>query len=227
MPPKSENAWDVQSGGRAADVTIGHMAILYAAQLSPTKPELIAGWLPRAPYCAGAPAAVDPVGAYRFDDPAGEVGIETHLVRDADGEICQVPLTYRSAPLDAATLVGEMEHSVLGRRYVYDATTDPVYVQQLLATVYNSGCEALQFVHVDGGEPQRIENTTRVRGSGMTGVETPTVTDVRAVADGTDTVIAAGGVTVVVHHRPLGVEPTGAVLRGEWDGGRGVLASMH
>ncbi|WP_430334074.1 CG0192-related protein [Rhodococcus sp. ACT016] len=203
------------------------MALLYAAQLSPSKPELIAAWLPVAPYGPGAPVALERSGAYRFDDPAGEVGIETHLMRDADGVIYQVPLTYRSAPLDGARSVGEMEHSVLGRRYVYDATTDPVYVQQLLSTIYGGGREADQFLHVDGAEPRPIDNTTHATGSGVTGVEPPTVTDVRAVPDGTDTVIEAGGVTVVVHHRPVEIEPGGPVLLGEWDGGRGVLATLR
>ncbi|ERN44030.1 hypothetical protein H849_20220 [Prescottella equi NBRC 101255 = C 7] len=49
----------------------------------------------------------------------------------------------------------------------------------------------------------------------------------RVSADGTDTVIEAGGTTVVVHHRPVGGEPTGPALLGEWDGGRGVLATLR
>ncbi|QBJ95908.1 hypothetical protein ERC79_07920 [Rhodococcus sp. ABRD24] len=203
------------------------MALLYAAQLSPTKPELISAWMPSAPYYPGGTPTLTPVGAYRFDDPAGEVGIEAHLVRDTDGAIYQVPLTYRSAPLAGARLAGEMEHSVLGHRYVYDATTDPVYVQQLLATIYGGGREAEQYVHIDGAEPRLIDNTAYASGSGVTGVEAPTVGDVRAVADGTDTVISAGGITVVVHHRPVEVEPDGPVLSGEWDGGRGVFASVR
>ncbi|MGC4856177.1 maltokinase N-terminal cap-like domain-containing protein [Micromonospora sp. DT4] len=68
-------------------------------------------------------------GAYRFDDPAGEVGIETMLVAAADGPVHQVPLTYRAAPLDDVDewLVGTTEHSALGRRWVYDGCADPVY----------------------------------------------------------------------------------------------------
>nr|WP_257910073.1 phosphotransferase [Janibacter limosus] len=48
--------------------------------------------------------------------------------------VYRVPLTYRDAPLEGAeaALVGEMEHSVLGHRWVYDAPHDPVYVTQLL-----------------------------------------------------------------------------------------------
>ncbi|RVW10004.1 hypothetical protein EGT67_07160 [Prescottella agglutinans] len=203
------------------------MAILYAAELSPSKPELIATWMPAAPYYRGGSPTLTPVGAYRFDDPAGEVGIETHLMRDADGTTYQVPLTYRSTPLAGARLAGEMEHSVLGHRYVYDATTDPVYVQQLLAAIFGGGREAEQYVHVDGAEPRLIDNTAYASGSGVTGAETPTVAGVSIRADGTDTVISAGGVTVVVHHRPVDVEPDGPVLQGEWDGGRGVFASMR
>ncbi|QKT13115.1 CG0192-related protein [Rhodococcus sp. W8901] len=203
------------------------MAILHAAQLSPSKPELIAAWMLAAPYYSGGAPTLTPVGAYRFDDPAGEVGIETHLVRDADGTIYQVPLTYRSAPLAGARLAGEMEHSVLGHRYVYDATTDPVYVQQLLATIYGGGREVEQYVEVEGSEPRLIDNTAYASGSGVTGAPTPTVTGVGVAADGPDTVISAGGTTVVVHHRPLDVEPGGPVLQGEWDGGRGVFASVR
>jgi len=203
------------------------MALLYAAQLSPTKPELIAAWLPTSPYYDGATASIEPVGAYRFDDPDGEVGIEVHLVRDADGTLYQVPLTYRAAPLPDGRPAGEMDHSVLGRRYVYDATTDPVFVQQLLDTVFGGGREADQFVHVDGAEPRRIDNSAHAWGAGAAGAPAPTVTDVRVSADGADTVIEAGGTTVVVHHRPLDGEATGPALLGEWDGGRGILATVR
>ncbi len=98
------------------------MAMLHQATLTPTKAELIAAWLPGQPWFAGDAGAVRLVGAYRFDDPAGEVGIESHLV-EVGGRTFHVPLTYRGAPLDGAEafLVGTMEHSVLGRRWVYDA----------------------------------------------------------------------------------------------------------
>lgn len=203
------------------------MAILYAAQLSPTKPEVIAAWLPSAAYYLGTTPVLEPVDAYRFDDPAGEVGIEIHLVRDADGSVYQVPLSYRGAPLPTARLVGEMKHSVLGHRYIYDATTDPVYVQQLLATIDGAGREAEQFVHADGAEPRKLENTMHVRGTGSGSLTVPTVTDIRTGTAGTDTVIEAGGTTVVVHHRPLDTASTGPALLGEWDTGRALLAQIR
>ncbi|WP_137724007.1 maltokinase N-terminal cap-like domain-containing protein [Prescottella subtropica] len=201
------------------------MALLYDATLSPTKPELVAAWLPVAPYGLAPTAPIEMVGAFRFDDPAGEVGIETHLVR-VDGATIQVPLTYRSAPLVGATVVAEMEHSVLGRRYVHDATTDPVYVQQVIAAIADAGHEAEQYVHVGDAAPQRIPSSVHVSGSGAPGVALPDTTHLHVALDGTDTVVEATGVTVVVHHRPLD-SADGPALLGEWSGGGGVLASLR
>ncbi|MEE2055954.1 hypothetical protein Q7514_00225 [Rhodococcus artemisiae] len=157
----------------------------------------------------------------------GESGIEIHLVRDADGSVYQVPLTYRGAPLPTARRVGEMEHSVLGHRYIYDATTDPVYVGQSLATIDGAGREAEQFLHVDGTAPRKVENTVRVRGNGSGSGAVPTVIEVRTTAAGTDTVIEAGDTPVVVHHRPGDTEPTGPALFGEWNTGRALLAHIR
>jgi hypothetical protein len=49
----------------------------------------------------------------------------------------QVPLTYRGAALPGAeaSLIGTTEHGVLGRRWVYDGTVDPVLVAQLVALI--------------------------------------------------------------------------------------------
>jgi len=58
------------------------MALIHRAQLTPTKRELIAGWLPTRPWSGNRAAGqVELIGAYRFDDPSGVVGIETLLVR--------------------------------------------------------------------------------------------------------------------------------------------------
>src|SRR5215218_7739419 len=100
------------------------MALLHRAEITPTKLELLDAWLPtRAWYRGPADPGLAKVGAFRFDDPAGEVGIETLLVQAGDGPVLQVPLTYRAAPLAGAEpwLIGTTEHSVLGRRWVYDA----------------------------------------------------------------------------------------------------------
>ena len=113
------------------------MALIYDATLRPTKTEIIASWLPGTGWFAGpARPDVQAVAAFRWDDPAGEVGVETHLVA-VDGEVLQVPLTYRAAPLTGADdfLLGTMDHSVLGQRWVYDAVGDPVYAEALAAAV--------------------------------------------------------------------------------------------
>src|SRR5699024_1919365 len=104
------------------------MADIYAAQLEPTKPEAVATYL-SARLGAGVTAQdLRMITSFRFDDPAGEVGCETHIVAvtaPQRGELLvQVPLTYRGAPLDGApaeALVTRMAHSVLGDRWVYDA----------------------------------------------------------------------------------------------------------
>src|SRR5690349_21374341 len=99
------------------------MALLHKATVTPTKLELLAGWLPGRRWHQSASGELERVAAFRFDDPAGAVGIETMLVRFGDGPVHHVPLTYRDAPLPGCDnwLIGTAEHSVLGKRWVYDA----------------------------------------------------------------------------------------------------------
>src|SRR5690349_3536567 len=143
------------------------VALIHRAQITPTKAELIAGWLPSRTWSGGAATPLEMLGAYRFDDPAGEVGIETHLVRTGRGEVLQVPLTYRGAPLDGAErhLLGTMEHTHLGRRWVYDGCGDPVYAAAVVTAIRTGGREADEWVEADGA-PVRREPTARVAGSG-------------------------------------------------------------
>lgn len=53
------------------------------------------------------------------------------LLVTRDGRVLQVPFSYRPEPLPGAddALVATMEHSVLGQRWVYDASRDPVAVE--------------------------------------------------------------------------------------------------
>lgn len=143
------------------------MALIHRATITPTKLELIAGWLPNQSWYEGDEVAPTAIGAYRFDDPDGEVGIETHLVRVGDGPVLQVPLTYRGGELPGAddALVGTTEHSVLGRRWVYDACGDPVYATALAAVLFRGGEQAVEHV-VDSEETRRP--SVVVRGSGQT-----------------------------------------------------------
>jgi hypothetical protein len=144
------------------------MAIIHKATLTPTKLDLLATWLPgRAWYPADAAPALQRVGACRFDDPDGEVGVEMLVLRAGDDLLLHVPLTYRAAPLPDAEhwLVGTTVHSVLGERYVYDGVGDPVYLEALVAAIRTGGQQAEEFVETESG-PQKRDTDLTVRGTG-------------------------------------------------------------
>ena len=110
------------------------MAIVYKTTLKPSKMELLSAWLPSRPWYQGTDSAPELVkaGGFRLDDPAGEVGLEFYVARHGAGERAtayHAPMTYQGAPLDGAgdALIGTTEHGVLGHRWVYDATRDPLF----------------------------------------------------------------------------------------------------
>ena len=125
------------------------MALYHRASIVPSKPEVLAGWVPTQPWCAAD--EITPIGAFRFDDPLHQVGLETHVV-DADGQALMVPLTYRSEPVEdgEAALVRTIEHSALGTRWVYDGFGDTTYLTMLAAVsltgtrLPSSSCGALR-----------------------------------------------------------------------------------
>ncbi|MCZ7438452.1 hypothetical protein O7598_18735 [Micromonospora sp. WMMC241] len=184
------------------------MALLHRAELRPSKLELLASWLPSRSWFAGEPgAAVSRVAAYRFDDPDGAVGMETLLVRSGDGPVLQVPLTYRGAPLAGADrfLVGTVAHSVLGRRWVYDAVGDPVYPPALAAAVLADAGQAQEYFEVDGERQVREPSMT------LTGSRTDRALPAGPadeVVDGDPTLIRAGGVELAVVRRPVAAMPS-------------------
>ncbi|MEV1075942.1 CG0192-related protein [Micromonospora parva] len=198
------------------------MALLHRATLRPTKLDLLTAWLPDRQWFAG-PKGVEVVsrGAYRFDDPAGEVGIETMLVAAADGPVHQVPLTYRASPLDGAEqwLVGTTEHSALGRRWVYDGCADPVYAAALAHAILTGGGQAEEYFEVDGRREVR-EPTMTIEVSETGSDNPPPVGALRRVVDGDSTLISTDTVELVVVRRPgAGADgTTGATLSGRWDG---------
>lgn len=197
------------------------MALLHRAELRPTKLELLTAWLPGRPWFAGtAGADATRVAGWRFDDPAGEVGIETMLVRVGDGPVLQVPLTYRGAPLPGADrwLVGTTEHSVLGPRWVYDGSADPVYASALAAAVLAGAGQAEEYFEVDGRREVRPPSMT-VTGSRVGGVEPPVVHALPEVVDGDLTLIRAEGIELALVRRPAtAAAPSDACLTGTWPG---------
>ncbi|WP_144760883.1 CG0192-related protein [Curtobacterium sp. 9128] len=190
------------------------MAVIHNAELRPSKTEAIAAWLPAQPWSGvgtGSEVTVD--GRFRFDDPDGEVGVETYLVHVGDGPVLHVPLTYRGAPLDGASafLITEMEHSVLGRRWVYDAVGDPVYADVLRRAIATGGHEAPLVAAVASDAPPPVNGTAVGSGSAPA---SPTVDAVRPVTVGALTTI--GDLTVLrVVGTPL---PAGGTLTATWQG---------
>ena len=82
------------------------MALLHQATLTPSKLDVLSAWVPAQPWLGEVDAStLQALGAYRFDDPAGEVGIETHVLQAASGQILHVPVTYRDEPLDGAQAI--------------------------------------------------------------------------------------------------------------------------
>jgi hypothetical protein len=116
------------------------MSIIHRTTLIPTKLELLTAWLPGQPWYQGGTSVpeLSKAGGFRLDDPEGEVGLEFMAATDESGYepvTYHVPLSYRGAPrpgMDHA-LIGTMEHGVLGKRWAYDGTRDPVLVTQMFA----------------------------------------------------------------------------------------------
>ena len=189
------------------------MALLHRATITPTQPEAVVGWVPTQPWAADlAPDAdVELVGAYRFDDPAGEVGLEGHLVRWGD-VVVHVPLTYRGAPLEGAeaALVCTMEHTALGNRWVYDGAADPVFTAMLAASTTTGVGQAAQLVEVDGRLVSRPPSV-RLGGGGWLDATLAVGDLLPAEPDGAWSVVRNDVLTLRIARRPAGGLPPAGV----------------
>ena len=134
------------------------MAIIHQASITPTKQEILDTELGR---------PVEILGSSRFDDPEGEVGIEGFVVR-RDGELLHVALTYRGVALDSdgARLIGTMQHSTLGPRWIYDAATDPVALDCFRRGILGEQEQAVLEVWADGERVGTREPTIRLSADG-------------------------------------------------------------
>ena len=183
------------------------MALIHQAELRPSKIELLEEWAPTQAWFEGSTGArLTSVASFRFDDPEGEVGIETILVRAGDGPAMQIPLTYRGAPLEGgeAWLIGSMQHSVLGPRWVYDAAGDPAYLAAVAAAALTGGGQAEQYVTKDG-ELVRREPTAVIFGSGKQGTPVPSLPSVGARSTRHvpgATVVEAGDIRILIVRVP-------------------------
>ncbi len=182
------------------------------ATLSPSKLDLLAGWLPQQSWFAGDAGDLERVAFFRFVDPDGEVGLDSMLVASA-GAVYHVPVTWRSAELEGGELIGTLEHSELGTRYGYDAPTDPVYVAELVRVI-REGDTGSDITNVETGQP--LPATAEVAGSGVTpGVDAQGQVRLIRVLDDEheDTHAARGLLTATWTHDGQQREDVLAVLR--------------
>ncbi|AZZ49841.1 hypothetical protein C5E02_11815 [Rathayibacter rathayi] len=173
------------------------MALLHRATITPGKLEIVEAWAPTQPWCEVG--GFSQLGAYRFDDPEGDVGVETLIVQAPGQPPLQVPLTYRGVPLPGGEehLIATVEHTVLGRRWVYDGLGDPVAVAAFATAIRTGAREVEQYVEEDG---HRIicPPTATVQGSGVGGGPVEPPASLRAQSDARTTTTSADGLTLVL-----------------------------
>jgi Maltokinase N-terminal cap domain len=208
------------------------MAVIHHTTLTPTKPELLAAWLPGQPWYRDGGQAPDlaRVGGFRLDDPDGAVGLEFMVVTDAvTGTTYHVPLTYRDSELPGADsgLIGTAEHGVLGRRWVYDGAYDPVLVAQLVALIQG---QAEPQAQSESSTPDPTVTTgPPATAAPLTAIASAVVA---STAVGTELGLA-GGLTVWIHRiLSPGEEDRGPGVSATWtlpDGtvARGVFATAQ
>lgn len=176
------------------------MAVIHKASVSPTKAELLDRIL-------GDTVTV--LGSYRFDDPDGEVGVEA-FIACCGTETRQIVLTYRGAPLEGAeeALVAIMEHSALGRRWVYNGTVDPVAVACFRRALEGEQGQAVEQVWDGGERVGTLEQTVRL-----------------SVVPGQS--LEADAPTTIVWDldEPL-QRALGPCLRAQWNGGDAIVACI-
>ena len=194
------------------------MAIFHRATITPKKDELIAQWAPSRAWGPSTAEDMTVIGSYRFDDPDGRVGMETHLVR-AGGVLLQVPLTYRDEPLDAAkdALITEMQHSVLGTRWVYDGLRDPRFVVMLAGVAMTGQGEALGMAVYDDRWYIAPTNV-RIQGGGWT-LERVAVDGFELESDdATASILRNDRFELTMFRRPVPVPRPPIGLTASWDG---------
>ena len=190
------------------------------ATLRPTKIDIVRQWLTAADWFDAAPETVvtSPPLSYRFDDPAGKVGIEA-LVVPYEGRFIQLPLTYREAPLDGAQqwLLTTMEHSVLGRRWIYDGVGDPALVTAFVSSIAGGASSAtLEFGPDD--QPQTAATSIQARGTGSKPMTTPFEVVSVERSEAVSTVHTAAGVLRIPHLLDPAAQVSAMALVGDGDG---------
>lgn len=194
------------------------MALYHRATITPTKLEVISAWAPTQPWGPPPDEEAEAIGSYRFDDPEGRVGMEVHLVT-AGGTLFQVPLTYRDEPLAGAddALLTEMDHSVLGTRWVYDGLRDPRLVLMLAAVTMTGQGEALGMVVYDR-RWYVAPSAVRIQGGGWTEERVPVDGFDLVTDDGTAATLRNDRFDLTVHRRPSPGTRPALGLTATWPG---------
>ncbi len=197
------------------------VALFHRAVIEPSKLEIIAQWAPTQPWGPSADVPVEMVGAYRFDDPNGRVGMESFLVT-AGETLFHVSLTYRDEPLEGGdeAFITETEHSVLGTRWVYDGLRDPQFTFMLAAVSMTGQGEALGMAVYDGRWFVAPTNV-RIQGGGWTEERVP-VDGFEIVSDDPNqAVLRNDRFEVTYHRRPVVGQRPPIGLIGTWNDGPG------
>ena len=155
--------------------------------------------------------------------------METHLVT-AGAVLMQVPLTYRDEPLDGAedALITEMQHSVLGTRWVYDGLRDPRFIVMLAGVAMTGQGEALGLAQYDGRWYIAPSNV-RIEGGGWTQERVPVDGFELRSDDATASVLQNDRFELTVFRRPVRGPRPAIGLTASWNGHDGavVLAKVE
>ena len=121
--------------------------------------------------------------------------------------VVQAPLTYRGAPLEGAEahLITTMEHTVLGRRWIYDGCGDPVWAAATVTAILTGASEEPLEVPDGEGGTKVFPSRTSARGSGTPGT-TVEDTGTPVPRDEGDTTVVEAGPYVVVVARVAGAD---------------------
>ncbi|NGN95080.1 hypothetical protein G5C66_20370 [Nocardioides sp. KC13] len=204
------------------------MSIVHKATLTPTKKEIFGAWLATQAWSPGE--LTDTIGSYRFDDPAGKVGIECVLLEVGES-VVHLPVSYREAPLDGAEdfLMATSEHSTLGTRYVYDACADPVAVRALLSAALTGATQEPMDVYDRGRLVERRETVVTAAGTGSWARNAvPHFDGVTIRSHGVESRVDVGSFVVVVKRVVDGSDADGTEsIRVTWPGGSGSLVGVR
>jgi hypothetical protein len=141
-----------------------------------------------------------------------------------------VPLTYRDAPLESAedSLIGQMEHSVLGTRWVYDGLGDHRFVIMLAGVALTGQGEALGLAQHEG-RWYIAPSDVRIRGGGWTHQPAPVDGFEVESAGATSVVLRNDRFEMTVLRHPTPGDRPAIGLTATWDGQRDpvVLAEVR